>query len=127
MRYQHEMATEETMDSSEIKHLQQEVEALKQRIEADILPQENEELIEVNPTCQEIEHRGVKSSDNIKRYKKDNLITSTSYLKDMQIHFFLDAISEIYLSSLLSGPVCLQLDLSQWVIQAYYILIPVML
>ena len=83
MRYQHEMATEETMDSSEIKHLQQEVEALKQRIEADIQPQENEELIEVNPTCQEIEQGGVKSSDNIKRYKKDNLITSTSSLADI--------------------------------------------
>ena len=83
MRYQHEMATEETMDSSQIKHLQQEVEALKERIEADIRPQENEELIEVNPTCQEIEQEGVKSSDNIKRYKKDNLITSTSSLADM--------------------------------------------
>ena len=82
MRYQHEMDTEETMDTSDIKHLQQEVEALKQRIEADIQPPDNEELIEVNPTCQVIEHRGVKSSDNIKRYKKDNLTTSTSSLAD---------------------------------------------
>ena len=82
MRYQHEMDTEETMDSSEIKHLQQEVEALKERIEADIEPQENEELIEVNPTCQEIEQGGVKSSDNIKRYKKDINITSSSSLAD---------------------------------------------
>jgi len=42
MRYQHEMATEETMGAQEIKHLQQEVEALKERIEAYIQPQENE-------------------------------------------------------------------------------------
>jgi len=82
MRYQHEMATEETLDSPEIKHLQQEVEALKERIEADILPQKNEELIEVNPTCQEIEQGGVKSSDNIKRHKKDINITSSSSLAD---------------------------------------------
>ena len=83
MRYQHEMDTEETMGAQEIKHLQKEVEALKERIEADIEPQENEELIEVNPTCQGIEHRGVKSSDNIKRYKKDINITSSSSLADI--------------------------------------------
>jgi len=82
MRYQHEMATEETMGAQEIKHLQQEVEALKERIEADIQPQENEELVEITPVCQGIEQGGVKSSDNIKRYKKDNLITSTSSLAD---------------------------------------------
>ena len=82
MRYQHEMDTEETMGAQEIKHLQQEVEALKERIEADIEPQENEELIEVNPTCQEIEQGGVKSADNIKRYKKDINITSSSSLAD---------------------------------------------
>jgi len=82
MRYQHEMATEETMGAQEIKHLQQEVEALKERIEADIQPQENEELVEITPVCQGIEQGGVKSSDNIKRYKKDNLITSTSSLTD---------------------------------------------
>ena len=78
MRYQHEMDTEETMDSSEVKRLQQEVEALKERIEADIQPQENEELIEVNPTCQEIEQGGVKSSDTLRDNLKDNLITSSS-------------------------------------------------
>jgi len=82
MRYQHEMDTEETMDSSEIKHLQQEVEALKERIEADILPQENEELIEVTPVCQGIEQGGVKSSDTIKRQIKDNY-TSSSTLADI--------------------------------------------
>jgi len=78
MRYQHEMATEETMGAQEIKHLQEEVEALKERIEADIQPQENEELIEVNPTCQEIEQGGVKSSDILKDNLKDTKITSTS-------------------------------------------------
>jgi predicted transcriptional regulator len=84
MRYQHEMATEETMDSSEIKHLQQEVEALKERIEADIQPPENEELIEVNPTCQEIEQGGVKSSDTLRDNLRENIkITSTSSLADM--------------------------------------------
>jgi len=83
MRYQHEMDTEETMDSSEIKHLQQEVEALKQRIEADLQPQENEELIEVNPTCQEIEQGGVKSSDTLRDKLKDINITSSSSLADM--------------------------------------------
>jgi len=83
MRYQHEMATEETMDAQEIKHLQQEVEALKERIEADIQPQENEELVEVNPVCQGIEQGGVKSSDTIKRHKKDINITSSSTLTDM--------------------------------------------
>ena len=83
MRYQHEMATEETMDSSEIKHLQQEVEALKQRIEADIQPQENEELVEVNPTCQEIEQGGVKSSDILIDKLKDINITSSSSLTDI--------------------------------------------
>jgi predicted transcriptional regulator len=82
MRYQHEMATEETMGAQEIKHLQQEVEALKERIEADIQPQENEELVEVTPTCQGIEQGGVKSSDNIKRYKKDINTTTSSSLAD---------------------------------------------
>jgi len=83
MRYQHEMATEETMGVQEIKHLQQEVEALKQRIEADIQPQENEELIEVNPVCQEIEQGGVKSSDTLRDKLKDINITSSSTLADM--------------------------------------------
>jgi len=82
MRYQHEMDTEETLDSSEVQRLQQEVEALKERIEADIQPQQDEELVEVNPVCQGIEQGGVKSSDNIKRYKKDINITSSSTLKD---------------------------------------------
>ena len=81
MRYQHEMDTSETMDASLVKHLQQEVEALKQRIEADIEPQENDELEE--PTvCQEIEHGGVKSSDTLKDKLKDNIITSSSTLTD---------------------------------------------
>jgi len=84
MRYQHEMDTEETMGAQEIKHLQEEVEALKERIEADIQPQENEELVEVTPTCQGIEQGGVKSSDNIKRYKKDiNATTTSSSLADI--------------------------------------------
>ena len=83
MRYQHEMATEETMDSSEIKHLQQEVEALKERIEADIQPQENEELIEVTPVCQGIEQGGVKSSDTLRDKLKDINITSSSTLADI--------------------------------------------
>ncbi len=83
MRYQHEMDTEETMDSSEIKHLQQEVEALKERIEADIQPPENEELIEVTPACQGIEQGGVKSSDILKDKLKDINITSSSSLADM--------------------------------------------
>ncbi|HIC00680.1 TPA: hypothetical protein EYO63_13395, partial [Candidatus Poribacteria bacterium] len=78
MRYQHEMDTEETLDSSEVKRLQQEVEALKERIEADIQPQDNDELVEINPVCQGIEQGGVKSSDTIKRYKKDINITSSS-------------------------------------------------
>jgi hypothetical protein len=77
------MATEETMGAQEIKHLQQEVEALKERIEADIQPQDNEELIEVTPTCQEIEHRGVKSSDTLRDKLKDLNITSSSTLADM--------------------------------------------
>jgi len=83
MRYQHEMATEETLDSSEIKHLQQEVEALKQRIEADIEPQENEELVEVTPVCQGIEQGGVKSSDTLRDKLKDINITSSSSLADL--------------------------------------------
>ena len=83
MRYQHEMATEETLDSSEVQRLQQEVEALKERIEADILPQENEELVEVTPVCQGIEQGGVKSSDTLKDNLKDNIITSSSTLADM--------------------------------------------
>jgi predicted transcriptional regulator len=83
MRYQHEMATEETLDSSEVQRLQQEVEALKERIEADILPQENEELVEVTPVCQGIEQGGVKSSDTLKDNLKDNIITSSSTLPDM--------------------------------------------
>ena len=82
MRYQHEMDTEETMGAQEIKHLQQEVEALKERIEADILPQENEELVEITPVCQEIEQGGVKSSDTIKDKLKDINITSSSTLAD---------------------------------------------
>ena len=82
MRYQHEMDTSETMGAQEIKHLQEEVEALKQRIEADIQPQENEELIEVTPTCQEIEQGGVKSSDTLIDKLKDKLITSSSTLPD---------------------------------------------
>ena len=82
MRYQHEMATEETMGAQEIKHLQQEVEALKERIEADIQPQENEELIEVTPVCQGIEQGGVKSSDTLIDKLKDNIVTSSSSLAD---------------------------------------------
>ena len=78
MRYQHEMATEGTMGAQEIKHLQQEVEALKERIEADIQPQENEELVEITPVCQGIEHRGVKSSDTLRDKLKDINITSSS-------------------------------------------------
>jgi len=83
MRYQHEMDTSETLDSSEIKHLQEEVEALKERIEADIQPQENEELVEVTPVCQGIEQGGVKSSDILIDKLKDNIITSSSTLKDI--------------------------------------------
>jgi len=83
MRYQHEMATEETMGAQEIEHLQQEVEALKERIEADIQPQENEELVEVTPVCQGIEQRGVKSSDTLRDKLKDINITSSSTLADM--------------------------------------------
>ena len=83
MRYQHEMDTEETLDTQEVKRLQQEVEALKERIEADIQPQENEELVEVTPTCQEIEQGGVKPSDNIKRHKKDINIASSSSAADI--------------------------------------------
>ena len=83
MRYHHEMATEETMGAQEIKHLQQEVEALKERIEADIQPQENEELIEVTPVCQGIEQGGVKSSDTLKDKLKDINITSSSSLADI--------------------------------------------
>jgi hypothetical protein len=82
MRYQHEMATEETLDSSEIKHLQQEVEALKERIEADIQPQENEELVEITPVCQGIEQGGVKPSDTLRDKLKDINITSSSSLTD---------------------------------------------
>ena len=82
MRYQHEMATEETMGAQEIKHLQQEVEALKERIEADIEPQENEELVEVTPVCQGIEQGGVKSSDTLIDKLKDINITSSSSLTD---------------------------------------------
>ena len=82
MRYQHEMDTEETMGAQEIKHLQQEVEALKERIEADIQPQENEELVEVTPTCQGIEQGGVKSSDTLRDKLKDINITSSSSLAD---------------------------------------------
>ena len=83
MRYQHEMATEETMGVQEIKHLQQEVEALKERIEADIEPQENEELVEVTPVCQGIEQGGVKSSDTLRDKLKDINITSSSTLADI--------------------------------------------
>ena len=82
MRYQHEMATEETMGAQEMKHLQEEVEALKERIEGDIQPQENEELVEVNPTCQEILQGGVKSSDTLIDKLKDINITSSSTLAD---------------------------------------------
>ena len=45
MRYQREMDTEETLDAQE-KRLQQEVEALKERIEADIQPSQDDELVE---------------------------------------------------------------------------------
>ncbi len=83
MRYQHEMDTEETMGAQEIKHLQEEVEALKERIEADIEPQENEELVEITPVCQGIEQGGVKSSDTLKDKLKDINITSSSTLADM--------------------------------------------
>ncbi len=82
MRYQHEMDTEETMGAQEIKHLQQEVEALKERIEADIEPQENEELVEVTPVCQGIEQGGVKPSDTLRDKLKDINITSSSSLTD---------------------------------------------
>ena len=82
MRYQHEMATEETLDSSEVQRLQEEVEALKERIEADIQPQQDEGLIEVTPVCQGIEHRGVKPSDTLIDKLKDNIITSSSPLTD---------------------------------------------
>ena len=82
MRYQHEMATEETMGAQEIKHLQQEVEALKERIEADIQPQENEELVEITPVCQGIEQGGVKSSDTLIDKLKDINTTSSSTLTD---------------------------------------------
>jgi hypothetical protein len=77
------MATEETMGAQEIKHLQQEVEALKERIEADILPQENEELVEITPVCQGIEQGGVKSSDTLIDKLKDINITSSSSLADI--------------------------------------------
>ena len=82
MRYQHEMDTEETLNSSEVKRLQQEVEALKQRIETDIQPQENKELVEITPVCQGIEQGGVKSSDTLIDKLKDNIITSSSSLID---------------------------------------------
>ena len=81
MRYQHEMDTSETMDASQVKHLQQEVEALKERLEASIEPQENEELEE--PTVfQEIEQGGVKSSDTLIDKLKDINSTSSSSLAD---------------------------------------------
>jgi predicted transcriptional regulator len=83
MRYQHEMATEETLDSSEVQRLQQEVEGLKERIEADIQPQENEELVEVTPVCQGIEQGGVQSSDTLIDKLKDINITSSSTLADI--------------------------------------------
>ena len=83
MRYQHEMDTSETLGAQEIKHLQQEVEALKERIEADIQPQENEELVEITPVCQGIEQGGVKSSDTLIDKLKDINITSSSPLADM--------------------------------------------
>ena len=82
MRYQHEMDTEETLDSSEVKRLQQEVEALKQRIETDIQPQENKELVEITPVFQGIEQGGVKSSDTLIDKLKDINITSSSTLAD---------------------------------------------
>ena len=82
MRYQHEMNTEETMGAQEIKHLQQEVEALKERIEADIQPQQDEELVEITPVCQGIEQGGVKSSDTLRDKLKDINITSSSTLAD---------------------------------------------
>jgi len=83
MRYQHEMDTEETMGVQEVKRLQQEVEALKERIEADIQPQENEELVEVTPVCQGIEQEGVKPSDTLIDKLKDISITSSSTLADI--------------------------------------------
>jgi len=85
MRYQHEMDTEETMDSSEVKRLQQEVEALKQRIEADLQPQQDEELVEITPVCQGIEQGGVKSSDILIDKLKDINITSSSLIDIPQI------------------------------------------
>ena len=60
MRYQHEMDTGETKTPSAGSG-----KALKQRIDTDIQPQDNDELVE--PTvCQEIEHRGVKPSNTLK-------------------------------------------------------------
>ena len=85
MRYQHEMDTEETMDVSEVQRLQQEVEALKERIEADIQPQENEELVEITPVCQGIEQGGVKPSDTLIDKLKDNIITSSSLADNPEI------------------------------------------
>jgi len=82
MRYQHEMDTEETLGASEVQRLQQEVGALKQRIEADIQPQQDEELIEVTPVCQGIEQGGVKPSDTLIDKLKDINITSSSTLID---------------------------------------------
>ena len=85
MRYQHEMDTEETLDSSEVRRLQQEVEALKERIEADIQPQENEGLVEINPVCQGIEQGGVKSSDILIDNLKDiNIASSSSSVDNSQ-------------------------------------------
>ena len=66
MRYQHEMDAEETLDVQEAQRLKEEVEALKERIEASIEPQENAELVEQPAVCQEIEHRGVKPSNTLK-------------------------------------------------------------
>ena len=83
MRYQHEMTTEETMGAQEIKHLQQEVEALKERIEADIQLQQDGEVVEITPVCQGIEQGGVKPSDTLKDKLKDINITSSSSLTDM--------------------------------------------
>ena len=77
MRYQHEVDTEETLDVQEVKRLQQEVEALKERIEATIEPQDNE-LVEQPVECQVIEQGGVKSSNTIKRQTKDNYTSSSS-------------------------------------------------
>ena len=82
MRYQHEMDTEETLGVQESQRLQQEVEALKERIEVTIEPQQDDELVEITPVCQGIEQGGVKSSDILIDKLKDINITSSSSLTE---------------------------------------------